>query len=459
MSSNPNPLPSSLAPAPAAPKPVLVPTPEEPKRPAWIVWGGLGLLVVLGLGGWRWWQARQDEQARALMPAIHTATAQMGNLQQVVRLSGTISSRNFINVTAPKLTGPEGNRPMIILEMVPNGSMVKKGQKILTIDGQSLADHVEDVNSTVVQSQSDITKRNAEQKLDYTNLEQDIRVAKSELDKAQLDLKTRELRTPFDQELLQLNVDETDARYKQLVRELELRKQSQRSELRILEFTTQRHTRHRDRHKSDLKKFTVYASMDGMAVMSTVWRGGEMDAVKVGDLVYPGQPVIKIVDPRNMQIEGNLNQSEISQFRLGQPAEIQLDAFPGAKFTGKIYSIGALAVGSMRQQNFIRTVPVRVAVDGFEPRLIPDLSASANILIGASDKASLLVPRGALHEENGKTYVYAKSGNTFVRKEVSLGEANQTQVTVLSGLNPGEEVALNYTPPADPKSEQQVASR
>lgn len=460
MSTYSNPLPPSASPVAPAPKPVLVPEPNSPRRPKYLLVAAIVLVAAVSVGGWRYWQAQQAEQAQALLPVVRTATVQKGQLQQVVRLSGTISSRNFSNVTAPKLTGPEGNRPMIVLEMVPNGSMVKKGQKILTIDGQPLADHVEDVNSTVLQSQGDVTKRKAEQALDYTNLEQDIKVAKSDLDKARLDVKTKELRTPFDQELLQLAVDEADARYQQLVRELDLRKQSQRAELRILELTTLRHSRHRDRHKSDLKKFTVYASMDGMAVMANVWRAGDMDAVKVGDMVYPGQPVMKIVDPRNMQIEGNVNQAEISLFRLGQPADIELDAFPGAKFKGKIYSIGALAVASMRQQNFIRNIPVRVAVEGYEPRLIPDLSAAANVLVNASEGPVLLAPRGALHEENGKAFVYAKSGGSFVRKPVEVGEANQTQVAILGGLQAGEEVALNYAPAADGKSEpKQIASR
>ncbi len=452
MSANPNPLPFPSEPSK---KPVLVPAPEEPKgKTSWLIWGSLLVLLVASIATWQWYSAQQDAEKLAAIPAVRTAKARVAPLHQTVRITGVTTARNFANITVPKLTGPEGNRPMTILKMAASGTMVKKGQIVLEIDGQSLQDHVDDVNATVMQAQGDIVKRKAEQALDIENLNQNIRVAKSELDKVRLDAKTKELRTALDQEVLQLSVEEADAKYQQLLKDMDFKKQSQASEMRILQFTMERHMRHRDRHKADLKKFVVSASMDGLAVVQPVFRGSENDTIKVGDIVAPGQVAMKVVDPKSMQVEGNINQTEVSQFRIGETAKITVDAFPGMSLKGRLYSVGALAVMGGRQQSFIRTIPVRVAIEGFDPKLIPDLSAAAEVLTGTGDDKAVLIPRGAIVEQDGKTYVFAKQGANFVRREVKTGDMNDTQIVIQSGVSAGEEVALNYSQPLP-----QVASR
>ena len=80
---------------------------------------------------------------------------------------------------------------------------------------------------------------------------------------------------------------EADARYKQLQNDVNLRKQSNEAEIRILELTAERHQRHHDRHVVDVSRFTIHAPISGLAVMSTIWREGEMGQVRQGDQVRP----------------------------------------------------------------------------------------------------------------------------------------------------------------------------
>ncbi len=452
MSATLNPVPFPQEPAK---KPTLVPAPvDAPKKSAWLIWGTLLVLLVASVSAWRWYAEQKEAEALAAIPAIRTAKAHLAPLQQTVRINGVTTARNFVNITVAKLMSPEGNSPLTILRMAPSGTLVKKGQVVLEIDGQSRMDHIEEVDSFVVQAQGDVVKRQAEQALELENLMQSVRVAKSELDKVNLDSKLKELRTALDQELIQLSVEEANAKYTQLLKDVDFKKQSFASEMKILQFTTERHTRHRDRHKGDLKKFIVTASMDGLAVVQPIFRGGENDTIKIGDVVTPGQLVMKIVDPKSMQVEANINQTEVSQFRIGETADITIDAFPSLAFKGKLYSVGALAVMSGRQQSFIRTIPVRVAIEGFDPKLIPDLSAAAEILIGTSEEKAVLIPRGAIYEEAGKSFVFAKKGSDFVKREVKTGAMNDTLIAIESGISDGEEVALNYSQPLP-----QVASR
>jgi multidrug efflux pump subunit AcrA (membrane-fusion protein) len=181
--------------------------------------------------------------------------------------------------------------------------------------------------------------------------------------------------------------------------------------------------------------------MDGLVVMASVFRGGEMAQIQQGDQVSPGQQVLKIVDTRTMQVEGSVSQSDSGDLRVSQPAKIGFDAFSDLRFSGKVHSIGALAVGGWRQNFFIRSVPVRVQILGADPRLIPDLSAHANIVLETLP-SQLQIPIGAVQEENGKAWVQVKRGEQFERREVKLGKRNSMNVAVASGVQAGEEVRL-----------------
>jgi len=167
-----------------------------------------------------------------------------------------------------------------------------------------------------------------------------------------------------------------------------------------------------------------------------------MSQIQQGDQVRPGQQIMKVVDAAQMQIEAAINQAESDDFRIGQTARIRLDAFPGLELPGKIYTIGALATGGWRQNNYIRNIPVRVAILGSDNRVIPDLSASADVLLATAENQTI-VPLSGLESQDGATVAYVKKGETFEVREVQLGLKNDTHAAVLAGLSPGDEVRLN----------------
>jgi len=430
----------STAPVQSPERPIPAPAERKPSR----LWIWLGIIAVLLAGGYAVYRAKAagDAAAKAQTVVIRTAAVTKGTLEQTVRLAGQTSARNFRNVVAPQLRGPESNASMTIQKMAKSGSFVKQGELVIQIDAQSVKDHVDDVTDTVQQAGADVEKRRAEQKVEWENLQQTVRVAKAEWDKAKLEYQPAEIRTPIERELLKLSLDEAEARYRELERELAFRKQSQEAELKILEYTAERHTRHRNRHARDLKTFTIMAPISGLAVMNTVFRGGDMTQVQEGDVIYPGQQLLKIVDAQSMQVETSINQAESSDFRIGQKATVTLDAFAGVQVAGRVYSIGALATRSWRENYYVRNIPVRIALDAQDPRIIPDLSASVLVTLNKVDDATI-VPLAALRTEGGKRYAQVKTPSGFERREVQIGLASETQAAVLSGLQAGDEVRLN----------------
>jgi multidrug efflux pump subunit AcrA (membrane-fusion protein) len=340
------------------------------------------------------------------------------------------------------MRGPDAGRALVLMYLVPSGSFVKKGDVLVRIDAQAIKDHADDVHASVVTAEADIRKREAEQAIEMETLRQELRVAKAELDKARLDFKAAEIRTPIDMEILKLAVEEAEANYKQLSLNLPITEEMQKSEIRILGYTRDRHARHRDRHLSDVDRFVIHAPMPGLAVMNQLWRSGQMGQVQEGDQVSPGQPFMKVVDTSSMQLDATVNQVDGEALRIGQRAIMRFDAFPALRMEGRVAALGAMGVGGWRQNYYIRSIPVRVAIEGNDPRVIPDLSGSADVILDEEANA-LLAPVEAVHSRGGKHFMYVRNGQRFERREVHLGKRNDVQVAVVSGLKAGEEVALS----------------
>lgn len=429
----------SPASTPPPPVPAKVPTPG---KPLWVKLLPVVLVLIAGAAT-AYFAFRPQSKAPSAVAGPATARAYAGPLVTTLRMSGATSARNFANVTAPLLRGPESRGSLVLLYLVKSGATVRKGEKIAEIDAQSAIDHIDDVKDTVRQAESDVLKRKAEQAVEWDTLQQTVRVAKANYEKAHLEAGAGEVKSDVERQLLKLAEEEAAARYKEQEQDLPHRKASHEAELRILDLTLARHKMHLGRHEHDLQRYTIYASMDGLAVMQTIFRGGELGQMKQGDQVWPGQAIMKVVDPKSMQVEGSVSQSDSGRIRVGQEVEIGLDAFPDAKFTGKVHSIGALAVGGWRQNYYIRSVPVRVSMEAHDARVIPDLSAHCNIVLGRALDV-LQVPLAAVRETaENRGEVWIKTPNGFDKREVTLGARNNMTVAVLSGLKAGEQVRMD----------------
>lgn len=414
-----------------------------PKKPA----SRLGMyvgLVAFGaaiLAFMAWQQNSAAQRNTAPITAARTAKVAVGNLSQTVRVTGVTTATNYALVEVPRLRG--GDRGMNILKMAPSGSMVKKGELVVEFDAQSIKDRVDDEVNTLRDRENDLKKLKVQQALDLETLQQTIRVAKAELDKARYDIKAAEVRTDIDRELLRLSVEEYEARYKELLADLKQKEASQNAEMRISQINYEMQKIRVDRSTKDIDRLAITAPMSGMVVYETINRpGGDQMQIQVGDTVNPGQRVLRIIDPSSMQVTGTIDQSDSSRLRIGQDARIGLDAYPGAGYRGEVFSIGALATRGFRDQYFNRTIPIRVKVGNPDPRMIPDLSASADVILSAEQDV-LVAPMGAVERAGEKAFVYVKGEKGFEKREVVTGLDNGVMVAVTNGLKPGDEIRVN----------------
>src|SRR5262249_11586137 len=151
--------------------------------------------------------------------------------------------------------------------------------------------------------------------------------------------------------------------------------------------------------------------------------------------------IAKIVDLSSMQVEASVSQTDSELVKLGQKAVIRFDAYPGLELGGKVEAVGTMASSGRRVNYYVRRVPVRIAIEAADARVLPDLTASADVVLEEQD-AALVIPREAVQESGGKSVVLVKQGESVVPREVEIGMAGNTLVSVISGLHEGEHVAV-----------------
>jgi RND family efflux transporter MFP subunit len=155
--------------------------------------------------------------------------------------------------------------------------------------------------------------------------------------------------------------------------------------------------------------------------------------------------ICTVVDMDSLEIEIDVNESYINRVTAGQPVEATLDAYPSWRIPCKVIAIIPTAD---RQKS---TVRVRVGFDQLDPRILPQMAVKVAFQEKPAGSAApatraATVPRNALRESDGRTFVFVVRDGRAERRAVTLGGPPTGDAVITAGLAAGERVVLD--PPA-----------
>lgn len=166
--------------------------------------------------------------------------------------------------------------------------------------------------------------------------------------------------------------------------------------------------------------------------------------------------VATVADLANLEVETDIAESLLSRVTVGQPAEISVSAVPNRHYQGRLTRI--IPMGDRTRG----TVRVRVRIADADEHLFPELVATVHFLPDAAlnnpnaDKTFLFVPKGAIVEEGGHSFVWTVGpDHTVRRQEVEVAVTQEDLARVEKGLGSGTTVLL--TPPKTLREGQAVA--
>jgi len=164
-----------------------------------------------------------------------------------------------------------------------------------------------------------------------------------------------------------------------------------------------------------------------------------MDAAP-SEFAETGKLLVEMADLRNERVRAYFDEPDLGRLATGQAVSIRWDAKPNREWHGHIVRLPVTVVTYTTRN----VGEVLVDLDGSEDDLLPDTNVTVTVTI-SSEPNALSMPREALHEQNGKYFVYQVVGNELQRVAVTIGAPNTTQVPILSGLQEGAIVATGTT--------------
>jgi multidrug resistance efflux pump len=403
------------------------------------------------------------------MMSVPTIAISTGDLSATIRVNGTIAAERSASLLAPRILGsrgdfnrggdgggrpggggggggmmgggPGGDFSLVLLSLSKPGVRVKAGDIVAQFDPQNQLQRLDDYKDSVIRMENTVKKMMANLAATKEAHDQSVRTAKSDWDKAVLDLKTESVRSAIDAEKYKLAVEEAEAKYKQLVAESALVDESQRAAIRSSELNREQSKLEMQRAQTNVERMTIKAPIDGIVVMGNLVLNGELRQIREGDQVAAGQPFMSIVDPTSMVLNATVNQVDAERLRLGMRASVRLDAYPELALPGSLIGIGAMSKTSTFRASYVGEIPVRLKIEKLDARVIPDLTGSAEIVL-QQETSTLVAPRSAVFDENGAAVVFVQKPEGWEKKKVDLGLTSFTNVSIKSGVQKGDVLAI-----------------
>jgi multidrug resistance efflux pump len=361
------------------------------------------------------------------------------------QLSGGSGGPPSIGSSSSQSTTRRGDFVLVLQTAVPPGSRVKKGDVVGEFDRQYMLLRLDDYKASLAIAENAMAVEKAQIEVEKKAHAQLVESAKADLDKARLDMQKIPVLSDIDAERTKLALAEAEARYKQLLFEVKYVDVSEKAQIKASEIDLQEMQIETKRAETNADKLVVQAPIDGLTVMQSTWRGDQLSQIRPGDQLYPGRPFMLVVDTSSILVEARVNQVDAQKIRIGQKANVRFDAYPDLELPGHVYSIASMPKSGSFRATFVGEIPVRIKLDKLDPRVIPDLSVSADVVL-ADEPEATVAPLAAIFQgsgRNAKPYVYVRTSEGWKQREVDLGLATNIAVAVRSGLKPGDTVALD----------------
>ena len=243
------------------------------------------------------------------------------------------------------------------------GDSVRRGQTVARVEDMEIQEQVRQAEAAFKVAQATIRQRDA-----------DLKLAKTNKDRSE-SLYNRQL-------LPQQTYDDTVARYEAAQAQNDLANaQFEQAKARLEEL------------KITLQNTIIASPVDGFVSKRF------SDA---GAFVGPNSPVVAVVDIRTVRMVANLVEKDSKRVPVGTAAAVEVDAFPGEKFSGRVSRVAPVFDPATR------TAEMEIEIPNSSYRLKPGMYSRVSLTVDSRDNA-MTVPRNALVELDGKPGVFIAS--------------------------------------------------
>jgi RND family efflux transporter MFP subunit len=476
---------ADTAPEPSAanPRAVLKPTsaPAAPrKRRSRSIRWVLGVLLLVIIAGTVWAATSGLGGLVSHETTLHVLTQKVGrqDLLITVTAAGNVESAKNVDVRCQVAGGST------ILWIIPDGSVVKRGDELVRLNSASIEDLVN--QQKILYEKAQATRIDAEKMFSAAKLavqeyiegtyikelqtiEGSITIALEGLRSSENSLQHTERMarkgyvTPLQLDAQKFAVERakldlaaaqtsktvlekfTKAK---MLEDLQSARDSAEARMRSEQAACELELTRLKRLMTQLEQCTITAPQDGMVVYAndmTSSRSSSQIKIEEGAMVRERQAIVRLPDLSQMQVKVIVHESKVDSIQPGMRAGIELQ---DRDFHGEVTSVATQPEPTSWMNTSVKEYATTVRIDGHTSGLKPGMTAKVEILV-ADLKNVLSVPVQAVVElGNNAFYCFVKHGEAVQRRHVTVGQSNSTVVEIKQGLEEGEEVVLNPTIPA-----------
>lgn len=321
---------------------------------------------------------------------IKVEKAKVGEISSVVSAPGRVSPENEVNISSDIMG-------KLVKLNVEEGDRLKRGQVVAELDRTREEAAVEIARSSLRSAEASFELKRATFERRQKLFEKQL-ISKEEYEAGNTEYK-----------MAKLAVDERGANLKNALENLE--------------------------------KTIIRSPLDGVVTRLNVEEG---EIVVTGTMNNPGTVLMVLSDLAHMEVECEVDESDIIDLRIAQEAEIQVDAFGDTIFNGHVVEVSnagkTIYTGTQEEMTNFQ---VKVAFDSTDSRLRPGMSSTVDIIVAHEDSAltvpiQCVVQRG--EDEEKKSGVFVVNEDKAIFREVETGISSETDIQVTSGIEVDEMV-------------------
>jgi len=391
------------------------------------------LLVValLGGGGYYYWQRNASATKTA---TVQTTTVKRGSLVATVSAAGNVAAARTATITSQTA----GQVTQVNVQV---SDRVKAGQTLVQLD---LTDLNRALRSAQLSQQTAQTNFDTAKAKNSTNANALI-VAKASLEKARLAVQAAQAdydaiawragsavtsqattlqQATIDYQTAQANYNTTIATISD-------------ADLKNAQVSLDQAKLNAEQAQRNLEQARIVAPFDGIITSVNVNVGDNANAATSST---SATNAVVMFDPTRLQITVTVSEVDIAKIKVGQTAQVTLDALTGKSYAAKVVTIAPVATVTQGVVNYQVVLALTNADDAIKPGM------TANLSIEVERRADvLLIPTRSVRTQGNQKLVTVLFKGQTVATPVTVGLSNDTSIEVVSGLSEGDAVVINQT--------------
>jgi len=338
------------------------------------------------------------------------------------------------------IKGPEGLREFRIFDIkitdiILDGTVVKKGDYVAALDKTDITTRIKDIELDLEKYESQLINTRLDTALTMRGAREDLINLHFDVEGKQITVDQSIYEPPASQRQAKIELDRAKRTYEQAVRNFKLKLAKSNANMGDIQRTYNISKQRYDKMTKTVDAFTITAPQDGMVVQKRNWDGSKQG---IGTTMSGWDNVVaEMPELKQMISKTYVNEIDVSKVKVGQKAEIRVDAFPDKRFGGIVQSVAN--VGERMRNSNAKVFEVIIRATSVDSLLRPAMTTQ-NLITTWTKKNVRSIPIESVHSINGISYVFR--GNK-TRQEVKLGQSNDNEIIVLDGLFDNDKIYLN----------------